>query len=150
MLFMLEVCNMKQKLNSSILRRMSPQLTCSRWKACSLLIPKVHRSRISLRAAFFGECLYRKDLSQRSRNSTYKIEQDRVHAHSTCQCIQINFVTNTLLSWWKGNDVLSILHQIIIVCYLYIDTLLCFSYVLGSWLRVLGWRCDAYSFSRWK
>jgi hypothetical protein len=49
--------------------------------------------------------------------------------------------TNGLVS---GSDVLSILHPNMIVFYLHIGVLLRFSYILGNWLVVLAWHCNAF------
>jgi hypothetical protein len=54
--------------------------------------------------------------------------------------------TTIVIIWWSGSDVLSILHSNMVVCYLHSDVLLCFSYVWGSSLGVLCWRCNALWF----
>jgi uncharacterized protein (UPF0212 family) len=43
-----------------------------------------------------------------------------------------------------GSEVLSILHCNMLVFNLYIGVLLHFSYILGSWLVVVGWHCNAF------
>jgi len=45
---------------------------------------------------------------------------------------------------FSGSDVLSIVHPNMIVFSLYIGVLLRFSYILGNWLVVFGWHCNAF------
>ena len=74
-------------------------------------------------------------------------EQNNVHAHCTCYCIQSNcLLTTMLIFWWSGSDLLSMLHPNMTVCYWYMDVLLYFSYVLWKQLEVLSWCCNALLF----
>jgi hypothetical protein len=63
--------------------------------------------------------------------------QNDVHENCACYSIWCNCLLTTILTvWWSASDI-RILHPNIIVCYLYVSVLLCFSHVLGNWLGVL-------------